>query len=151
MLTGLFSAILPPNLNSALAEFLLASFVVFLITITYRFLGDQEKVKGIKNQISEMQKKIKEVKNNMVEYEKISAEMLKLTSQQMRSSLKPMIFVLIVASAFLPWMAEVFVDSIVSLPFSLPFFGNDFGWLGWYITASIPLSMVFRKALGVVS
>jgi uncharacterized membrane protein (DUF106 family) len=48
-------------------------------------------------------------------------------------------------------MAKAFEASIVSLPFSLPFFGNDFGWLAWYIIVSFPLSFIFRKALGVVS
>jgi len=39
---------------------------------------------------------------------------------------------------------------VVNLPFSMPFYGNKLGWLGWYILVSIPLTTIFRKALGVV-
>jgi len=39
---------------------------------------------------------------------------------------------------------------VVNLPFSMPFYGNKLGWLGWYILVSIPMTTVFRKALGVV-
>lgn len=39
---------------------------------------------------------------------------------------------------------------VVNLPFSLPIWGSYIGWLGWYILISIPLTTVFRKALGIV-
>ena len=148
-LTGLFAPVI--GLNFAVAELLLASIVVFIITLLYRFLIDQNKAREMKTQMSEMQKRLKDVKDNKEETDKISSEMMKMTSLQMRNSLKPMIVVMFVAFAFLPWMADAFASSTVSLPFSLPFLGNDFGWLAWYIVISIPLSMVFRRALGVVT
>ena len=148
-LSGMFSPVL--NLNFVVAELILASIVVFFITTIYRFLIDQKKAKEIKGQISELQKKLKEVKDNKDEMNRVSAEMMKLTNQQMRSTMKPMLVVMVVAFLFLPWMASTFSEGIVSLPFSLPMFGNDFGWLAWYIVISIPLSMIFRKVLGVVS
>lgn len=39
---------------------------------------------------------------------------------------------------------------VVWLPFSFPFFGNNFGWLGWYILLSFPFTQLFRKLLGVI-
>lgn len=38
---------------------------------------------------------------------------------------------------------------VALLPFSLPYFGSDFGWLAWYIITSFALNFVFRKILGV--
>jgi hypothetical protein len=38
---------------------------------------------------------------------------------------------------------------VVLLPFSLPYFENDFGWLAWYFFTSVVLNFVFRKILGV--
>jgi len=38
---------------------------------------------------------------------------------------------------------------VVLLPFWLPYFENDFGWLAWYFLISVVLSFVFRKILGV--
>ena len=37
----------------------------------------------------------------------------------------------------------------VELPFSLPFAGNTLNWLGFYILLAMPLTYIFRKALGV--
>lgn len=39
---------------------------------------------------------------------------------------------------------------VANLPFTLPIWGSHLGWLGWYILFSIPITSVFRKALGVV-
>ena len=149
MLNALFSPVL--SLNFALAELILACMVVFMTTLLSRFMVDQNKAKEIKKQISEFQKRMKEVKDNKEETEKVGTEMLKLTNHQMRSNMKPMLVIMIVAFAFLPWIGNVFSDSVISLPFSLPFLGNDFGWLAWYVTLSIPFSFIFRRALGVVS
>lgn len=38
----------------------------------------------------------------------------------------------------------------VKMPFSLPIWGYYIGWLGWYILISVPMGIIFRKALGVV-
>ncbi len=43
----------------------------------------------------------------------------------------------------------VFRNMRVGLPFSLPFVGNDLGWLGFYILVSIPSTILARKLLGV--
>lgn len=34
-------------------------------------------------------------------------------------------------------------------PLSMPFFGDDIGWVGWYITVSIPLVLLLRKLLKI--
>ena len=39
---------------------------------------------------------------------------------------------------------------IVTLfPFSLPFIGDDAGWVLWYLMCSIPLMIVIRKLMGI--
>jgi len=147
MLTSLFTPIL--SLPSVIAELLIAALMIFVITLFYRFLVDQSKMKEIKNQIKEMQTKIKHLqKTNVDEANKVMAEMLKLSNLQFRMSMKPFLFVFIIAILFLPWMAMTFKGPVVYLPFSL--FGiNSLGWLAWYIIISIPLNQLFRKALGV--
>lgn len=37
----------------------------------------------------------------------------------------------------------------VTLPFSLPFAGSALNWLGFYILIAMPLTIIFRKLLGV--
>lgn len=38
---------------------------------------------------------------------------------------------------------------VVPLPLSLPFLGDELGWLGTYILVSIPLTFLFRRWLGI--
>lgn len=38
---------------------------------------------------------------------------------------------------------------VAVLPITIPFFGNSFGWLGWYILCSVPLVIVIRKAMKI--
>ena len=42
-----------------------------------------------------------------------------------------------------------FARIIAFLPVTLPFFGNDLGWLGWYLIISIPMAIIIRKALKI--
>ncbi len=42
-----------------------------------------------------------------------------------------------------------FAQIVAELPITLPFLGNSFGWLGWYIINSIPIAIVIRKFLKI--
>src|SRR3989338_8682470 len=42
-----------------------------------------------------------------------------------------------------------FAMIVAVLPVSLPFLGNMFGWLGWYIICSMPLVIIIRKAMKI--
>lgn len=138
------------GLKPVLAELIVAVVVTFLSTIPYRFLTDQAKVREIKEKQKELQKKVKEVpKENTEEAGKLSKEVLELTNKQMMMNMKPMFVTLGLVILILPWMSGAFVGQIALLPFSLPFFGNDFGWLAWYFFISLPFTTLFRKLLGV--
>ena len=38
---------------------------------------------------------------------------------------------------------------VATLPVSLPFLGDTFGWLGWYIICSIPLVIIIKKSMKI--
>jgi uncharacterized membrane protein (DUF106 family) len=63
--------------------------------------------------------------------------------------MKPMIVSFLIVIIILPFLPDLFPGVVVNLPFSIPFFGNDFGWLAWYIIVSVPLNSIFRRLLGV--
>lgn len=42
-----------------------------------------------------------------------------------------------------------FAQVVATTPFAFPFFGSNFGWLGWYIIASIPLVIIIRKVMKI--
>lgn len=43
----------------------------------------------------------------------------------------------------------IFGRVLVELPMSLPFIGDDLGWLGWYILISIPVMIISRRAMKI--
>lgn len=148
ILTTIFQPILilPPPI----AELIIAAFILFIITLFYKFLVNQSKVNELKTKLKEKQKEAKEMqKTNPKQANILMNEILKLTNRQFRMNLKPLFFGFIIIMILLPWVASVFPGAVVLLPFSLPFFGNDFGWLMWYIIISIPLNQLFRKFMGV--
>jgi len=148
ILSAIFGPIL--TLPKHIAEFFIAVFIIFIITIFYKFLINQNKMKELKDEQKKMQEKVKELqKTKPEEANKLMSETLKLTNKQMMMNFKPMIATFIFIIAFLPWLATIFEGPVVLLPFTLPYFGADFGWLMWYVVISFPLSMLFRKILGV--
>ncbi|MFQ6010113.1 MAG: EMC3/TMCO1 family protein [Candidatus Aenigmatarchaeota archaeon] len=152
ILNALFAPVLvlPP----ILAEMVIAAVIAFIITIFYKKMVNQSELKELKEEQRKLQEKVKELqKTNPDEANRLTKEMLKLTNKQMKMNFKPMLPTLLLVIILFPWIASVFMSSEhllrAMLPFTLPFFGNDFGWLMWYIVVSIPFSQIFRKLLGV--
>jgi len=138
------------GLHPGIEEFLLAAVIVFITTIIYRFLMNQDEAREIKNQQKEKQEKMKELqKTNPTEANKVMNEVLRLSNKQFKIMMKPMIVSFLLVIIILPLLPGLFPGVVVNLPFSLPFLGNDFGWLAWYIIVSIPLNSIFRRLLGV--
>ncbi|MFH1228973.1 MAG: EMC3/TMCO1 family protein [Candidatus Aenigmatarchaeota archaeon] len=131
-------------------EILASALITFLITVIYRFLGNQSDMRQLKIDMKEKQSKIKEVqKTNPQEANRIMNEVMVLTNKQMKMNMKPMMLTLVVVSLALPYFPNFFPGDVVSLPLSLPYFGDSFGWLMWYFIVSIPFGYGFRKILGV--
>lgn len=139
------------GLTAGIEEILVSALIIFVITLVYRFLINQNEVKELKSKLKEKQEKTKELqKSNPEEAKRAMAEMLKLSNKQLRMSMKPMMVSLIIFIVIvLPILPNLFPDVVVYLPFSLPYIGNDLGWLAWYVIVSVPLNSVFRRIIGV--
>lgn len=151
VLSSVFAPLLGLNIP-ALEVFIIAVLVSFLLTLPYKFLVDQKKMREHKEKVKEMQKRIKEAqKTDQKKANELMTEMLGLSNKQMMTNFKPMIPGMILVILFLPWVADTFTGHgpVALLPFSLYYFGNDFGWLMWYMIASLPMTYMFRKMLGV--
>ncbi|NIO44590.1 MAG: DUF106 domain-containing protein [Candidatus Aenigmarchaeota archaeon] len=194
-------------------EILFAAVIIFVTTLIYKFLMNQNEVRELKEKLKEKQARTKELqKTNPEEAKRLMGETLKLSNKQFRMTMKPMMVSLILIIIVLPILAEMYGDKIVTiednkgvlnldektynlelteeklilenteckipcndqivgdykwdinlegenqvkfsrivvlLPFTLPYFGNDFGWLFWYILISLIFNSIFRKILGV--
>jgi len=147
-LDAIFGPVL--GLKPFLAEIIISVIITFIITLFYRFLINQNKLREIKSKQKESQERIKELqKTNPKEANDLLNSTMALSRHQLGLSMKPMLLTLIIVSIVLPWMAHAFPGIIVKLPFYLPYFENDFGWLMWYIIISVPLGQTFRKLVGV--
>lgn len=154
MFESILSSVFAPLLvlPHAVGVFIIAVLVSFLLTLPYKFLVDQKKMREHKEKVKDIQKRIKEAqKSDQKKANELMTEMLGLSNKQMMSNFKPMIPGMILVILFLPWVATTFTGHgpVAVLPFTLPFFGNDFGWLMWYMLASLPATYMFRKMLGV--
>jgi len=148
VLTTVFSPIL--GLPAYVAEAIIAAVVVFISSLCYKFLVDQEVMKKLREEQKAISKKAKEVqKEDPEKSNKLMGEALKLTNKQMKMNMKPMMATMVIAIMILPWVAQTFPGVVVTLPFSLPFIGSGLGWLGWYFVVAMVFNILFRKALGV--
>lgn len=153
MYYGILSTVFGPivGLPPIFSEIILATIIIFIITLFYKYMINQNAMKEIKGQVKKYQDEIKKVqKENPEKVKEMMSEMMKLTNKQMKMSFKPMLPTMIFVLLLLPWMASIFAGPIIKVPFYWPFVGsNSFGWLIWYVIISVPMTQIFRKILGV--
>jgi len=134
--------------------------VTLLQTLIQKKLMDVNLVKTLK---AEMKKTNQDIKNlskemkNTKEGEAPSTEKLnKLMSKtvdiqkkMMGQTMKPMMISSLVVLVVLYIIPKFFSGAVLNLPFSIPFVGNQIGWLGIFIFTSIISGLVFRKIFDV--
>ncbi len=147
-LTTLFSPLM--GFHPAIAELMIAIFITFTITVFYKLLIDQNAIKEIRGKMKELQSKSKELqKTDPSKAKEMTTEMFALTNKQMKMTTKPLIVTMLFVILIFPWLKTVFIGPVVNLPFSM--FGREwFGWFLWYFVTTMPLSSIFRKAMGVM-
>jgi len=129
---------------------IIASIVVAVLSqLIYKKFSDQDKVKELNSRMKEIRRDMKGLRDP----DKLLAlnnEMLKNNSDKMRIVMKPMmISSVLFIGAFYLWgkLFKGFNLFIFSSP--LPLIGADVGWLLTYIIASLVISVVVRKKMGV--
>jgi uncharacterized membrane protein (DUF106 family) len=139
------------GLSAGIEELLISSIVIFVLVMVYKLFVNQNELKELKEKLKECQSRSNELqKTNPEEAKRAMADMLNLSNKQLRMNMKPMLVSLLISVVVVfPILPNLFPGSVVMLPFSLPYFGNDFGWLVWYMIVSLPLNSIFRKFLGV--
>ncbi len=132
--------------------FLWALGISLIISVMYRFLADQNEMRNLKIDMKHLKEKINKAnkEKDLKKANALMSDMMSLNKKQLSLSQKPMIASLIVVGIILYlYIHPTFIGVKVNLPFWLPLFENDLGWLSWYVLASIPGTWIFRKFLGV--
>lgn len=153
VLDGVFNVIfypvllLPPRWSLLVISFI----VTFLITCSYKYLTDQNKMKTLKEEIKIAQQTMKENKDNKEKFAEIQKELLTKNGQLMKMSLRPTLITFIPVIILFGWIRSTFLPAgdIFSWGTSIPLLGTGIGWLGTYILSSIIFSIIIRKALKI--
>ena len=137
---------------SAVLEILAFTFgVTLLYSIISRLLVKPGDVRALKKEIEQHKESMNQAKkeNSTEKTNQAMSEMLKANQKLLRKNMKPLLASLVIFFIALSWLAGAYAGSVIILPFSLPFFGQDIGWFWWYLVITIPFTTLFRKLLGV--
>jgi uncharacterized membrane protein (DUF106 family) len=135
--------------------FIVSIFIAFITTFATARVIDQDEMKKNKKKLSAIKEKFEaatKAKDDK-KAKKFQSEMMSVQGETMKNSIKPMMYTFPPIILVFQWLRQygplqTFIfenDFLVSLPFTLPKYGNQFGWLGWYIVCSFMTSTVLRK------
>lgn len=137
-----------PGYQEVLIISLLLSLIMVILT---KVLTDQNEIKKAKREMKFYQDKIKKAQGSGDKdaVGKLSNDMLKASSKQLKQSMKPMIVSMIIFVVAIGWLGAEYAELLVNLPIALPFLGTQLNWFWWYLVIVLPTNIIFRKMLGV--
>ena len=164
----------PNPTNPALTILVIAFIVSLLSNIANRYLVNQERVSEIQNKVKSYNDKLREAQQNkndekLLELQDKQPDILKLQSEMMMNTFKPLIVTYLPIILMFSWMQSSAVNStVVILPqfvywltltplwqyIGSIFYGGHatiafgIGWLLWYMICSFGFNQVLKKYLG---
>ena len=125
--------------------------ISFLITLSQKYLTNQELMKSLKAELKQLQKEMKTHKDNPEKMAKVNQELMGKNLQYMKQSMKPMLYTFLPIIIIFSWLRETFITGgdYFSWGFHIPFLGPGIGWLWTYILASVIFSIVMRRIMKI--
>jgi uncharacterized membrane protein (DUF106 family) len=107
ILDPILNPILGPlfNWNSLVGILVVATVVTIVITLAYKYLTDQEKMKHLKGRQKEFQKEMKSHRDNPEKMMSVQKEAMKVNMEYMKHSLKPTLFTMLPILLIFGWMS----------------------------------------------
>lgn len=107
LLDPIFDPIFGPllNWNPAVGIVLIAAIITIIITLAYKFLTDQDKMKHLKGRQKEFQAEMKSHKDNPEKMMAVQKEAMKVNFEYMKHSLKPTLFTMLPILLIFGWMS----------------------------------------------
>lgn len=112
-------------------------FVTLVSTLIHKYLTDQEHLHNQKKRQKELQKELRNIKDNPKKMGELNAEMMKITGNMFKHSMKPMMITLIPFLVLFVWLRGVYT----------PLMGTK--WIWYYIGYSMVSSIILRKIFKV--
>jgi len=157
---GIVHTILNPVFSPLLAlgnifAIIALAIIINLISsgLTKRFV-DTHKMKSLQQEMKDHRKVVMASAKNGGEKDKKTneseARLMEIQQELMKHQM-PMFYTIIPIIFVFMWMKVAFADveTLITLPYTLPIWGNTLGWLGWYILSAMPASILIRKLLRI--
>ena len=143
MLDSFFNPIFGPfvNWNPLIALLIISFLMTFLITLSYKYLTNQELMKSLKDELKDFQKQMKDNKDNSQKVMDIQKQSLEKNMKYMMHSFKPTLYTFIPLIIIFTWLKNAYTGK-GALIFGLT-------WIWVYIISSIIFSILLRKVLKV--
>ena len=118
-----------------------------LISLSYKLLSDQQRIRELKKRAKYLSKKLDEARrrNEIEEMNKIFKEAMENNKELMRLTRKPMLVNLLLAMLLLYFANQYFKNA----SFALPILGFRVGWIAFYILASFATFPLVKRLLKV--
>lgn len=114
-----------------------------LVTLAYKYLTDQVKMKELKETMKTMQKEVKQYKDDPTKMMQHNKEIMSKNLEYFKQSWKPMVFTMIPFIVMFGWLRTTYD------PITLNFLGIFDNWFWVYFIFSIIFSMILRKIMKV--
>lgn len=130
---------------------LISAVLTFLITLSYKYLTDQEKMSHLKSEQKRFQEEMKANRDDKEKMMEIQKESMKVSMEYMKHSFRPMLYTFLPLILIFGWVRNLYpaVEGVKVILIPKLWWGGGLGWLGTYIIASIFFSTIFRKMLKV--
>ncbi len=130
---------LPDPLNLLVISFILTG----LITLAYKYLTDQNKMKQLKAEMKEMQEEMKKHKDNPSKVMALQKDAMKKNMEYMKHSFKPTLFTFIPIIIIFSWLRGYYEG------LGNPDVFLGLSWLWSYLIFSVIISIVLRKIMKI--
>ncbi|MCX6821566.1 MAG: EMC3/TMCO1 family protein [Candidatus Aenigmarchaeota archaeon] len=133
--------------------FLVGGFIsIFMSIINWKVLGT-EKAKEVKKRMQDIRAKMLETQKSgdTKKTNEHLAELMKINSEYMRFTFKPMIVSLVLVILILPFLKSSYTGKVVGIiPNVLPAVGGiKLDWFWWYFISTFVISLIAKKMLGI--
>ncbi len=155
-----FNLVPDPRVSYMVGVFFVSIIIALITTVATAKVVDQGEMKVNKATLKDFQEKITVAreKGDEKKMKKLTNEMMGVQSEVMKGSFKPLMYTMLPIIIVFRWLGhywelQTFITDgsnyLISLPFSLPKYGTELGWLGWYIICSFMTSTAIRKIFKV--
>jgi len=132
---------------------LISLVINIFITLAYKYLTDQERLKHIRGEMKKIRVEMKESRSDPQKMSEINKRSMQHSGEQMKQQMKPMLITLIPIFIVFGWLRTVLTSEqiLINFPFNIWKAGvnNGIGWFGIYFITAIIFSTLLKKIFKV--